>query len=182
MSRVGKVPVSVPKGVEVRVQGRRVDVKGPKGAVGREMPAAVSVNVADGQVQVVSATEDPREASRMSGLARSLINNMVRGVTEGYRKSLDLVGVGYRADVQGKNLTLTLGLSHPVQYPLPDGISAKVEEKQTRIILDGVDKELVGQTAAIIQRFRPPEPYKGKGIRFTGERIRQKAGKTGVKT
>lgn len=182
MSRVGKVPVAVPKGVEVRVQGRRVDVKGPKGAVGREMPLAVSVSVGDGQVRIGSASEDPREVSRMSGLARALVNNMVRGVTEGYRKSLDLVGVGYRADVQGKTLTMTLGLSHPVIYPLPEGISAKVEEKQTRILIDGVDKELVGQTAAIIQRFRPPEPYKGKGIRFTGERIRQKAGKTGVKT
>ena len=182
MSKIGKNPVAIPQGVEVTVQGGQVQVQGPKGKIARSIPPFVSVNVAEGQVRVVPATDDARAASRMMGLTRSLIQNMVTGVTQGYRTSLDLVGVGYRADVQGRRLNLTVGLSHPIQYSLPEGIDAKVEEKQTRILLDGVDKELVGQTAAVIQRFRPPEPYKGKGIRFTGERIRLKAGKTGVKT
>ncbi len=179
MSRIGKRIIALPKGVEVKTADGKIQVKGPKGQLVRLQPPKSIVTVDGTGVHVAPAPDAAREASRMQGLTRALINNMVVGVTKGWSKTLDLVGVGYRADVQGQKLILNVGYSHPVEFPLPKGISAKVEEKQTRIILEGTDNELLGETAAIVRRFRPPEPYKGKGIRYRGERVRQKAGKAG---
>ncbi len=179
MSRIGKRNITLPKGVEVKTSAGQVSVKGPKGALQRPIPPLTTVTVAPAGVTVVATAEAGRLASRMQGLTRALIANMVKGVSQGWSRTLELVGVGYRADVQGSKLILNLGFSHPIEFPLPKGISAKVEEKQTRIILEGIDNELLGETAAIVRRFRPPEPYKGKGVRYQGEKVRQKAGKAG---
>lgn len=174
MSRIGKLPIAIPSGVEVKSGGTDVQVKGPKGTLSRVLPPHVSVGTEGGHI-VVSRTGDEKTAKAMHGLARALIQNMVVGVTEGFKKDLEVLGVGYRANVQGKTLNLDLGYSHPIAYPFPDGIEIKVEKNQITVL--GADKEKVGQTAAEIRAFRKPEPYKGKGVRYAGERVRIKVGK-----
>ncbi len=179
-SRVGKRPIDVPKGVTVNVNGRTVDVKGPKGALKRDLVDTVSVALENGRL-MVSSSAPGRDASRLQGLMRALIAGMVKGVADGYEKILELKGTGYRVELKGTTLHFALGLSHPVVFPLPQGIAAAVppESKGTVLILTGANKELIGQTAAKIRSFRPPEPYAGKGVRYRGERVREKAGKAG---
>lgn len=179
MSRVGKQPVVLPSGVEVTIKDMKIEVKGPKGSLSRELHSLVKVSQEDGKI-VVAPVDDSLKARGLWGLFRSLIANMVDGVSKGYSKVLEINGVGYRAETAGKDLKLTLGFSHPVEFALPEGISASVE-KNTVITLSGIDKELLGQTAATIRAFRPPEPYKGKGIKYADETIRRKVGKAGVK-
>ena len=178
MSRVGKDPVMLPDGVDFKVDGSHVTVKGPKGTLERDFSDLMSFNVEDGTVVVVPA-DDERETRALHGLSRALLNNMVVGVTDGYRRELQTVGVGYRANLQGRKLELAVGFSHPVHIEAPDGVDFEVPEP-TKIIVSGIDKEAVGQTAANIRRVRPPEPYKGKGIRYEGEHVRRKAGKAGI--
>lgn len=177
MSRIGKAPIEIPGGVEVKVNGSHVVVKGPKGQLERQIHSSVDVQVEGAQVKVVPNTEN---VSNFWGLSRSLLNNMVTGVSKGFEKSLTLVGVGYRAQVKGKELHLTLGYSHPVVYPIADGLEISVD-KNTTVLVKGADKELVGQTAANIRSFRKPEPYHGKGVRYTDERIITKVGKSAKK-
>ena len=178
MSRVGKEPVVLPDGVDFKVDGSHVTVKGPKGTLERDFSDLMSFNVEDGTVVVVPADEE-RETRALHGLSRALLNNMVVGVTDGYRRELQTVGVGYRANLQGRKLELAVGFSHPVHIEAPHGVDFEVPEP-TKIIVSGIDKEAVGQTAANIRRVRPPEPYKGKGIRYAGEHVRRKAGKAGI--
>ncbi|MDD9946678.1 MAG: 50S ribosomal protein L6 [Myxococcales bacterium] len=186
-SRVGKRPLSLPEGVQLKVDGRNVTVKGPKGELSRTMPTSVSVNVDGKTVTVVPDAGAGRRGKQFQGLARALLASMVEGTANGFNVSLDLKGVGYRAELKGQELTMSLGLSHQVKYPLSDAIKAKVEIideggiKTPRVHLTSHDKEALGQAAARIRSFRPPEPYKGKGVRYTGERIREKAGKAGGK-
>lgn len=175
MSRVGQAPIPIPSGVEVSVDARSVRVIGPKGELIRQLPEGISAEQTDGEIRVSRAGES-REVRALHGLARSLIANMVQGVTEGYEKRLEIHGVGYRAVKQGNGLELTVGLSHPVHKEAPGGIEFEVPTP-TRITVRGIDKELVGQTAAEIRAIRKPEPYKAKGIRYEGEYIRRKAGK-----
>lgn len=177
MSRIGKHPISVPSGVKVSASGGKVQVNGPKGALEIPLKPEISVDV-KGAVIEVKRADDGRSARALHGLTRTLIANMVKGVSEGFQKKLEIVGVGYKADVQGSNVTLSLGYSHPVKYSLPKGVTASVE-KQTLITLTGPDKQVVGQVAADIRAFRKPEPYKGKGIKYSDEVIRRKAGKAG---
>ncbi len=178
MSRVGKKPIAVPKGVEAKLEGVLLTVKGPKGALKREIHPGVKVNVDGGQI-VVLAGEDTKEGNSLHGLFRALIANMVTGVSKGFERSLEIVGVGYRAELNGRTAVFNIGFSHPVHFELPEGIDAKIE--RTKITLSGIDKELLGLTAARIRKFRCPEPYKGKGIKFSEEIIRRKAGKAGSK-
>ena len=175
MSRVGRKPIPIPKGVDVKVSGRTVAVKGPKGELSREIREGLVVKLENG-LAVIEQTDTGKMAGALHGLTRALIQNMVEGVSQGFTKSLEIHGTGYRAAVQGQKLTLNLGHSHPIEYPLPTGIQAAVD--QNRIVLTGVDKELVGQVSAEIRRFRPPEPYKGKGVRYLNEHVRRKAGKS----
>jgi large subunit ribosomal protein L6 len=177
MSRVGRKPVPVPKGVNVNLSGRNVAIKGPKGELKRELPLGVSVKVDGGNLQV-SRADDSRENRAKHGLTRALLNNMVVGVTQGFERQLEINGVGYRAEVAGQKVTFALGYSHPVVYELPKGISAKVDKNF--LILGGADRELLGEVAAKIRDFRPPEPYKGKGVKYVEETIRRKVGKTGA--
>ena len=178
MSRIGKAPINVPSGVDVQISATSITVKGPKGELSRELPELVSVSQ-DGDTLQVSRVDDSRSARAMHGLMRSLVNNMVVGVTEGFRKELDIVGVGYRAQAKGSNaLELALGFSHPVSVTAPDGIEFVVPQP-TRIEVHGIDKQLVGQVAADIRAWRKPEPYKGKGVRYVDEHVRRKAGKAG---
>ena len=174
MSRIGKKAIAIPAGVKVAVSGNTVTVEG-KAKLSLDLPPHVAVEVADNQVVVKQASE-AREAGAMHGLARSLINNMVIGVTAGFKKELQIVGVGYKAALQGSKLNLSLGYSHPINYQIPEGV--KVTLNENKIIVEGADKQLVGQTAAEIRRFRSPEPYKGKGIRYVDERIVLKEGKS----
>lgn len=178
MSRVGKDPVVLPDGVDFKADGAHVTIKGPKGTLERDFSELMSFNFEDGTVVVVPA-DDERDTRALHGLSRALLNNMVVGVTDGYRRELQAVGVGYRANLQGKKLELQVGFSHPVHIEAPAGVDFEVPEP-TKIIVTGIDKELVGQTAANIRRVRPPEPYKGKGIRYAGEHVRRKAGKAGI--
>ena len=178
MSRIGKLPIPIPSGVEVDVSGQDVSVKGPKGTLSRSFSERVSVAVEDGSC-VVTRQDDQRESKAMHGLTRALMNNMITGVSDGYSKTLTIVGVGYRAAAQGKGLELQVGFSHPVSIEAPEGIEFEVPD-QTTIVVKGIDKELVGQVAANIRKVRPPEPYKGKGIRYQNEYVRRKAGKAGV--
>jgi large subunit ribosomal protein L6 len=176
MSRVGQAPIPVPSGVEVKIEGRVVTVKGPKGELARTLPEQLSITQADGELTVARADEE-RESRALHGLFRSLIANMVTGVTEGYRRGLEIVGVGYRATAQGdRALELAVGYSHTVKVEAPEGITFEVPSN-TRIDVVGIDKEVVGQVAADIRAIRKPEPYKGKGIRYEGEQVRRKAGK-----
>jgi large subunit ribosomal protein L6 len=180
MSRIGKAPVNLPSGVEVSIADRTITVKGPKGTLSREIPGEIEVNV-DGAVLMCTRPNDERRNRAQHGLTRSLVNNMVLGVTEGFKKNLEIVGVGYRAEAQGPNaLRLNLGFSHPVNVTAPEGITFEVPAP-TQIVVNGIDKEVVGQVAADIRSIRKPEPYKGKGVRYAGERILRKAGKAGKK-
>jgi large subunit ribosomal protein L6 len=175
MSRIGKAPIAVPQGVEVKQAGSAVEVKGPKGMLSQHIPTGISLEIGAGVVHV-KRKGDAKAVRSLHGLIRTLIANMVQGVTKGFEKELEIVGIGYRANVQGKNLQLNLGYSHPVLYSIPQGIELAVE-KQTRITVKGIDKQKVGQVAAEIRGFKKPEPYKGKGIRYIGEQVRRKAGK-----
>jgi large subunit ribosomal protein L6 len=179
MSRIGKAPIIIPNGVEVSISGRTVSVKGPKGQLSREIPGDIIVRKEENTL-LVERPDDGRTNRALHGLSRTLVNNMVVGVTEGFSKELEIVGVGYRAESQGQNLRLALGFSHPVTVPAPAGITFEVPA-QTRVIVKGIDKELVGQVAANIRSIRKPEPYKGKGVRYADERVLRKAGKTGKK-
>ena len=180
MSRIGKAPIAVPSGVDVSVSGSTVSVKGPKGALERDVPVLITV-VVDGETINVERPNDENKTKALHGLTRSLVNNMVIGVTDGFKKELEIHGVGYRAEAKGPHsLRLNLGFSHPVDVAAPDGITFEVPQ-QTQIIVTGIDKEIVGQVAANIRSIRKPEPYKGKGVRYAGERILRKAGKAGKK-
>lgn len=176
MSRVGKMPVAIPDKVTVSVSNNEVIVKGPNGTLKQALVALVSLKIENGQV-LVERKNDTKEARAMHGLYRALIANMVTGVLTGFSKTLDLVGVGYRAQLKGKDLEILLGFSHPIDFVVPDGIKVQVE-KQTKILISGPDKQQVGEVSAQIRRLRKPEPYKGKGVRYTDEIVRKKAGKT----
>jgi large subunit ribosomal protein L6 len=177
MSRIGRLPIAVPSGVDVTIDGRRVTVKGPKGSLSRELHPDMSVAREDDSI-VVSRPTDAKPHRQLHGLTRTLVNNMVTGVTDGYRKGLEITGVGYRATLVGRKLQLNLGYSHPVEIDPPEGITFEVENP-TRLAVVGIDKELVGEVAARVRATRKPEPYKGKGVRYAGEYIRRKAGKAG---
>ena len=179
MSRIGRKPITIPKGVQVGIQGQQVEVKGPKGRLELRVHDLCSVKIDDGSVVVARGAEH-RSARALHGLTRALVANMVQGVTEGFERKLEIQGIGYRVQMTGRNLTFALGYSHPIVYALPEGVTAEVE-KQTGITLRGVDKHLVGQTAAQLRALRPPDSYKGKGVRYAGEVVRKKAGKTGAK-
>jgi large subunit ribosomal protein L6 len=178
MSRIGKKPIAIPKGVTVKVDAGGVEVKGPKGQMKQALPPGVTAVVEDGQL-LTRKNADERELDKFHGLARSLVNNAVLGVTEGWKKELDIVGVGYRAEMKGKQVVLALGYSHPVVFDVPAGIDVAIE-KQTHITVTGVDRQLVGQVAANLRRLREPDPYQQKGVRYTGEVLKKKAGKTGA--
>jgi len=177
MSRIGRLPIPVPSGVDVTIDGRNVTVTGPKGTLSRSLHPDITVSREDGTLVVTRPTEQ-KTHKQLHGLTRTLVNNMVVGVTDGYRKGLEITGVGYRATLNGKKLTLNLGYSHPIEIDPPEGITFEVENP-TRLAVVGIDKELVGQIAAKVRATRKPEPYKGKGVRYAGEYIRRKAGKAG---
>ena len=177
MSRIGRLPVAVPAGVEVALDGRRITVSGPKGELSRELHPEMAVAREDGSI-VVSRPSEQKHHRELHGLTRTLVANMVEGVTTGYRKGLEITGVGYRAALSGRKLVLSLGYSHPVEIDPPGGISFELENP-THLAVVGIDKELVGQIAAQVRASRKPEPYKGKGVRYAGERVRRKAGKAG---
>ena len=177
MSRIGKSPIPVPGGVDVAIAGAHITVTGPKGTLERDLPPVITVR-RDGEQLVVERPDDERENRALHGLVRSLVNNMVVGVTDGFRKELEIVGVGYRATAKGPGaMELALGFSHPVNVSAPDGVTFEVPAPN-RIVVSGIDKEIVGQVAADIRRLRKPDPYKGKGVRYAGEYVRRKAGKT----
>jgi large subunit ribosomal protein L6 len=178
MSRIGKKIMAIPKGVEVKVAGEHLEVKGPKGSLRERLHPAVKIEIADGVLTVVKV-RDEKGDDAAHGLVRSLAANMVTGVTDGYQKVLEIVGVGYRAQVQGAVLTLTVGYSNPVNYPIPKGIEIDASGKG-QVSIKGIDKQLVGTVASEVRAIRPPEPYKGKGIKYADERIRRKVGKTGA--
>ena len=178
MSRIGKSPIPVPSGVDVTIAGAHITVRGPKGTLERDIPGVITVRQ-DGETLLVERPDDERRNRAMHGLVRSLVNNMVQGVTQGFSKELEIVGVGYRATAKGPGaMELALGFSHPVNITAPDGITFEVPSP-TRIVVSGIDKETVGQVAADIRAWRKPEPYKGKGVRYQGEHVRRKAGKAG---
>jgi len=179
MSRIGKKPIQIPAGVKVTLTGQAIKVEGPKGRLERELHENVQVKMDADQLQV--SLREQQSSTALTGLTRSLIANMVEGVTTGYTRVLEINGVGYRAELKGRSLNLSLGYSHPIDYPLPEGVSAEYDAKANKITVSGIDKELLGATAAKIRSFRPPEPYKGKGIKYAEERILRKAGKTGKK-
>jgi large subunit ribosomal protein L6 len=175
MSRIGKLPIAVPKGVDVKLDDRHLTVKGPKGQLELDVHPEITVEI-DGDEILVTRPSDQKQHRALHGLTRALVNNMVTGVTDGFERKLEIVGVGYRAEKQGSGLKLSLGFSHPVEYPAPEGISLEVPQP-TEIVVQGIDKQKVGQVAAELRAFRPPEPYKGKGVRYAGEHVRRKAGK-----
>ncbi len=177
MSRIGRKPVEIPAGVTVTLDGSHIKVKGPKGELERTLHQNMSVAQEDKQI-VVSRPNDLKENRALHGLTRALIQNMVVGVTEGYKKTLQLVGVGYKAEMQGKTLILTVGFSHPVLFGAAEGVTVSVIPKENKVVVEGIDKQAVGEAAVRIRRVRPPEPYKGKGIKYEGEIIQRKAGKT----
>jgi large subunit ribosomal protein L6 len=178
MSRVGLKPINIPSGVTVALDGFTATVKGPKGTICKELPSVCEIKQ-DGDVINVTRPTETRAGRRMHGLTRALLNNMVVGVSEGFSKDLEIVGVGYRAELKGKELVLALGFSHPINFPVPEGLSIEVPEP-TKIRVLGIEKDKVGQAAAEIRAFRPPEPYKGKGVKYAGEIIHRKAGKAAV--
>lgn len=176
MSRIGKMPISLPKGVDVKQSGGELQVKGPKGQLSMKIPGDIQVDVEEGEVRVTRPSDD-REMRALHGLTRSLTANMVEGVTTGFSKTLQIVGVGYRAEKKGNGITLHLGFSHPIQYEAAKGVTLEVPNNTT-VVVTGADKQKVGQAAAEIRSYRPPEPYKGKGVRYENEHVRRKAGKT----
>ena len=178
MSRIGKQPVEIPAKVQVTINGHDVSVKGPKGQLNATMHPDITITQEDGKVNVTRPS-DGRRHRELHGLTRALINNMVNGVSKGYRKTLMIEGVGYRAEQQGKNLMMYLGYSHPIEVKPPQDVSFTVEERGTVIHIDGIDRQVVGQVTADIRNLRPPEPYKGKGVRYNDEHVRRKAGKAG---
>lgn len=180
MSRIGKKPVEIPKGVDIKVEGATVIVKGPKGETSSKCPNGVSAAVTEGKI-IVQRADETRELRALHGLVRSNIANMVSGVSTGYQRVLDIIGTGYRAQVQGSKIMLSLGFSHSVEFELPVGMKASVDQKQTQLTLTGIDKQQIGQIAADIKAIRPPDAYKGKGVRYTGERLKLKVGKAGKK-
>lgn len=175
MSRIGKQPIRIPAGVKVQVDGVTVRAEGPKGKLSQPVPAGLTPRLADGTL-VIDRSGDDRRARALHGLTRALMANMVNGVKEGFERKLEIVGIGYRAQMQGKSIQLALGYSHPVLFPLPDGVTAEID-RQIAITLRGADKALLGQTAAKLRALREPDPYKGKGIRYAGEVVRRKVGK-----
>jgi large subunit ribosomal protein L6 len=179
MSRIGKKVITVPKGVKVDIRPDAVEVQGPKGKLRQPFPAGIGFSLDGDSLQAKALTDDP-QLGKFHGLARSLVANAVRGVTEGFRKDLDIVGVGYRAELKGKQVHFALGYSHPVVFEIPSGIDVAID-KQTHITVTGIDRQQVGQVAANIRRLRKPDPYKQKGVRYTGEVLKKKAGKTGAK-
>jgi large subunit ribosomal protein L6 len=179
MSRIGKLPVPIPAGVSVTVLGARVSAKGPQGELFRDLPEGISAAVEEGRVLVRRASDAPHHKA-LHGLSRTLVANLVEGVAQGFQKVLEIQGVGYKAEATKAGLTLSVGFSHPVRYPAPEGIKLTVENN-TVVRVSGPNKELVGQVAAELRAVRPPEPYKGKGVRYQGEQVRRKAGKTGAK-
>jgi large subunit ribosomal protein L6 len=180
MSRIGKLPVPVPSGVDIAIEGQQVTVKGPKGTLSHTVAEPITVSRADDGTISIGRPDDERESKSLHGLSRTLIANMVTGVTEGYSKTLEIVGTGYRVTARGADLEFALGFSHPVVVPAPDGIAFRVEAP-TRFAVEGIDKQQVGEVAANIRKLRKPDPYKGKGVRYQGEVIRRKAGKAGKK-
>jgi large subunit ribosomal protein L6 len=179
MSRIGKKPIVLPKDVKVQVNGNVVAVQGPKGKVETPLPLGIRLEQKDG---TLTAVRENDSQAAVHGLARALVNNAVEGVTKGWVRDLEIVGVGYRAEMKGKGtVVFSLGFSHPIEYPLPTGVSAVVDAKQTRITLDGIDRQKVGQVAAEMRSLRPPDPYKNKGVRYAGEKLKKKVGKTGAK-
>ena len=179
MSRIGKQPIAIPQGVKVSIEGNTVAVQGPKGRLETQLPPGIQMQQQDGRL--VAMRQDDSQ-SALHGLARALVNNAVSGVTQGWTRELEIVGIGYRAELKGKGVVVfTLGYSHPIEYPLPSGIEAVVDAKQTRLTISGIDRQKVGQVAAEIRGLRPPDPYKNKGVRYAGERLKKKVGKTGAK-
>jgi len=179
MSRIGKKPIAIPKGVTVKIEGNTIGVQGPKGKLDTSLPAGITVEQKDGNIVAIRENDSQ---SALHGLARALVNNAVEGVTKGWTRELEIVGIGYRAEMKGKGLVVfSLGYSHPIEYPLPTGVDAAVDPKQTRITLTGIDRQKVGQVAAEMRGLRPPDPYKNKGVRYLGERLKKKVGKTGAK-
>ena len=177
MSKVGKKPIAIPKGVEVKINGQTVEVKGPKGVLSQKIERGVMVEVAGNEI-LVKAVSPSRTAHQLWGLSRTLLQNMIEGVTVGFKKELELVGIGYRAEKKEGGISLSLGFSHPIEFQPPEGITLEVLDK-TKIVVSGIDKQLVGQIASQIRALRPPEPYKGKGVKYVDEIIKKKPGKTG---
>jgi len=180
VSRIGKMPVSIPKGVEVKADGGTVRVKGPKGELSSAIPAGLTVSVADGQVKIARGSDEPK-ARAVHGLLRSLVANNVEGVTKGFVRELEISGVGFKAEVKGKSVVFSLGYSHPVDFPIPEGIAIAIDAKAGKVTVTGADKQRVGQTAAEIRKLRVPDPYKAKGIKYANEVIKRKVGKAGGK-
>lgn len=180
MSRVGKEPIGIPKGVDVSISGTFVEVKGPKGNLNWSHPLSISVDIKDGKV-FVSRPDNTKQKKALHGLTRSLVANMVQGVSEGYKREIEILGIGYKVDLKGNTLIFSLGYSHPVEFKLPEGITAEVnyKVKPLKLILNGIDKQHLGQVAANIRSLKPPDSYKGKGIRYAGERLKLKPGKVG---
>lgn len=179
MSRIGKKPIPVPKGVTVKIDGNVVAVQGPKGNLATPIPAGIKLEQKDGTLLAIR--ENDSQAA-LHGLVRALVNNAVEGVTKGWTRELEIVGIGYRAEMKGKSIVVfNLGYSHPIEYPLPTGVDVAVDPKQTRLTLTGIDRQKVGQVAAEMRSLRPPDPYKNKGVRYAGERLKKKVGKTGAK-
>jgi large subunit ribosomal protein L6 len=179
MSRIGKKPIALPKGVTIKIEGNTVAVQGPKGKLDTQIPGGIKVEQQDGHL--VALRQNDSQAA-LHGLTRALVNNAVEGVTKGWTRELEIVGIGYRAEMKGKGtVVFTLGYSHPIEYPLPSGIDCVVDPKQTRLTVSGIDRQKVGQVAAEMRSLRPPDPYKNKGVRYAGERLKKKVGKTGAK-
>jgi large subunit ribosomal protein L6 len=179
MSRIGKKPIPLPKGVTVKIEGNTVAVQGPKGKLDTPLPLGIQMQQQDGHLLAIR--ENDSQAA-VHGLARALVNNAVEGVTKGWTRELEIVGIGYRAEMKGKGMVVfTLGYSHPIEYPLPTGIEVAVDPKQTKLTVTGIDRQKVGQVAAEMRALRPPDPYKNKGVRYAGERLKKKVGKTGAK-
>ena len=179
MSRIGKKPIAIPKGVTVKIEGNTVAVQGPKGKLETALPRGIRMGQQDGHLIAIRENDSQ---SALHGLARALVNNAVEGVTKGWTRELEIVGIGYRAELKGKGtVVFTLGYSHPIEYPLPSGIEVAVDPKQTKLTISGIDRQKVGQVAAEMRALRPPDPYKNKGVRYVGERLKKKVGKTGAK-
>jgi large subunit ribosomal protein L6 len=179
MSRIGKKPIAVPNGVKVNIQGNLVSVQGPKGKLETRVPTGIKLEQKDGHLV---ATRENESQSALHGLTRALVFNSVEGVTNGWKKELEIVGIGYRVEMKGKGtVVFTLGFSHPIEFPLPTGVEVQIDPKQTRLVVSGIDRQKVGQVAADMRALRPPDPYKNKGVRYVGERLKKKVGKTGAK-